>query len=236
MRAIVYLRVSTDEQAASGLGIAAQLHACSVWATREGVEVIGPFEDEGVSGSTSLEHRPALLDAITELQPGDVLVVAKRDRLGRDPIVVAMIESTVGRKAGCRVVSAAGEGTDSDDPSSVLMRRMIDAFAEYERLLIIARTRAALAAKRRRGERTGQVPYGFDVIDDGRRSKKGNLPAALAVNTDEANVISEIKELSDAGLSLREIARHLDAKGIKPKSGKSRWSHTSIRLLIKRSA
>ena len=81
-----------------------------------------------------------------------MLLVAKRDRLGRDVIAVAMIERLIAKR-GARVVSAAGEGTDSDDPSALLMRRLIDSFAEYERALIAARTRAALAAKRRRGER-----------------------------------------------------------------------------------
>jgi DNA invertase Pin-like site-specific DNA recombinase len=60
-----------------------------------------------------------------------VLLVAKRDRIGRlDPLPMAMIESAVRRKRA-RIVSAAGEGTENDDPSSILMRRMIDAFAEY---------------------------------------------------------------------------------------------------------
>jgi DNA invertase Pin-like site-specific DNA recombinase len=68
--------------------------------------------------------------AINELDNGDILLVAKRDRLGRDPLVLAMIESTVAR-AGAKIVSAAGEGTESDEPSAILMRRMIDAFSEY---------------------------------------------------------------------------------------------------------
>jgi DNA invertase Pin-like site-specific DNA recombinase len=97
-------------------------------------------------------------------------LVAKRDRLGRYVIAVAMIERLV-TKSGARVVSAAGEGTDSDDPAALLMRRLIDSFAEYERALIAARTRAALAAKRRRGERvSGIIPFGYQLADDGRVS------------------------------------------------------------------
>jgi len=234
MRAVVYLRVSTDEQAASGLGLDAQRHACEVWAGREGCPAVGPFEDD-VSGAAPLDKRAGLLDALAALEPGDVLIVAKRDRLGRDPINVAMIESAAGRK-GCRVVSAAGEGTADDDPSSVLMRRMIDAFAEYERLIIKARTRAALAAKRRRGERTGQTPYGMAVVDDGRRSKKSNLPVALVPDPAEAAIVAEVKTLAAAGWSLRKIAGELDARGVRPKSGGPNWSHTSIRVLIRRPA
>lgn len=86
------------------------------------------------------------MDALSILGSGDVLLVAKRDRLGRDPLIVALIEAAVSRK-GCRIVSAAEEGTASDGPTDVLMRRMVDSFAEYERLVIKSRTRAALDAK-----------------------------------------------------------------------------------------
>ena len=154
MATIAYLRVSTDQQTQSGAGLDAQHDAC----LRVAGELAGVYRDEGVSGKTGLDKRPALLEAIAELGKGDVLIVAKRDRLGRDPLVVAMIESAVQRK-GARIVSAAGEGTDSDSPTDVLMRRMVDAFAEYERLIIGARTKAALQAKKQRGERTGSIPY-----------------------------------------------------------------------------
>ena len=66
------------------------------------------------------EKRPVLLDAIAALGPGDILMVAKRDRLSRgDPFVTAMIEAAV-QRAGARILSAAGEGTESDEPSSIL--------------------------------------------------------------------------------------------------------------------
>ena len=83
-----------------------------------------------------------------------MLIVAKRDRLGRDVIAVAMIERLAERK-GARILSAAGEGTEGSDPASMLQRRILDAFSEYERLIIGARTKAALKAKRARGEAAG---------------------------------------------------------------------------------
>ncbi len=234
VRAVAYLRVSTDEQAASGLGLDAQRHACELWAGREGCPVVGPFVDE-MSGAAPLARRAGLLDALAALESGDVLIVAKRDRLGRDPIAVAMIESAAGRKS-CRIISAAGEGTADDDPSSVLMRRMIDAFAEYERLIIKARTRAALAAKRRRGERTGPTPFGMALVDDGRRSRKGNLPVSLVADPAESAVVAEVKALAAAGRSIRAIAAELDARGIRPKSGGPKWAPSSILGLIRRPA
>jgi DNA invertase Pin-like site-specific DNA recombinase len=151
-RAIGYIRVSTEQQADSGLGLEAQQTNIAGAALRLGLELSRTFVDAGTSGSLAIEDRPVLLDAVATLRRGDVLLVAKRDRLGRDVIAVAMIERLIAKR-GARVVSAAGEGTDSDDPAALLMRRLIDSFAEYERALIAARTRAALAAKRRRGER-----------------------------------------------------------------------------------
>lgn len=216
-----YLRVSTQDQTESGAGLAAQLDACRRFARSQDAELTAVFEDKGVSGAKGLESRPGLLDAIASLNKGDVLVVAKRDRLGRDPIKVAMIESAVARK-GARIASAAGEGTDGDDPASVLMRRMIDAFAEYERLLIGARTKAALGAKKARGERTGAVPYGYRLASDG---------VHLDPIAEEQKVIAEARRLHKAGQSLRAIARELDRRGVVSRSGKTFLAEQVKRLL-----
>jgi DNA invertase Pin-like site-specific DNA recombinase len=232
MRAVFYRRCSTDEQSESGAGLGAQLDACRAHADRAGLEVAGDFADEGVGGAAPIDKRPGLLDALALVGKGDILLVSKRDRLGRDPIVVAMIEAAVNRQGG-RVVSAAGEGTEGDDPTNVLMRRIIDAFAEYERLLIKARTRAALAAKRRRGQRTGGIPLGFDLVDDGSRSKAG-LPSALVPNADELATVALIRELKAAGFSLRGIAAELDRRGIRPKQGAPRWAHTAVARILER--
>lgn len=231
MRAIAVLRVSTDDQADSGAGLKAQEDACRGYADRLGLALVGPFADEGISGAAPLDKRPALMAALAEVGPGDVLVVAKRDRLGRDPFVVAMIEAAVKRSGG-RVASAAGEGTDSDGPTDVLMRRIVDAFAEYERLVIKARTRAALGAKRRRGERTGRVPFGHDLVDDGRRSKEGR-PIALVENPAEQAVIAEIRRQEAGGAGPAAIARDLNARGVPSKTGAS-WSNAAVRRILSR--
>lgn len=226
MRFVTYLRVSTDEQAESGAGLDGQLDTCQRFAERGDGTLVGPFADEGISGAKGLEDRPQLLAAIAELSRGDALLVAKRDRLGRDPILVAMIESAVRRK-GARVVSAAGEGTESDDPSSVLMRRLVDAFAEYERLLIGARTRAAMQAKIRRGHRCGSIRFGYDLGRDG---------ATLVENQAEQAIIERIRGLQSAGKSLRAIADILNREHVPTKAGRGAWQHTAINRILSRSA
>jgi DNA invertase Pin-like site-specific DNA recombinase len=209
MKAVAYLRVSTEDQTESGAGLSAQLNACGHYAERSGLALAEIFRDEGISGASGLEKRPALLAAIGVLGKGDLLIVAKRDRLGRDPIKVAMIESAANRK-GARIVSAAGEGTEADDPSNILMRRMIDAFSEYERLIIGARTKAAMQAKRGKGELVGAVPYGYRLAENDSR---------LEEHPEEQRAIAEAKALKAAGLSLRMIAAELARRGFKSRTG-----------------
>jgi DNA invertase Pin-like site-specific DNA recombinase len=156
-RGIAYLRVSTESQADSGLGLEAQQTAIESAAARLGLTLAQTFTDAGVSGGLALEQRPALLAALDAIRAGDLLLVAKRDRLGRDVLNVAMIERLVERR-GARVYSAAGEGTDDDTPTGKLMRQIIDAFAEYERALIRARTRAAMAAAKKTRPARGPHP------------------------------------------------------------------------------
>ena len=216
MATFAYLRVSTAGQAESGAGLAAQEDACRRLAgTLDGV-----YQDAGVSGSIGLERRPGLLAAITHLGKGDVLLVAKRDRLGRDPLVLAMIEAACTRK-GARIISVAGEGTDSDAPSAILMRRLIDAFSEYERLIIGARTKAALGAKRARGERTGGIPYGFRLAPEGKR---------LETDEREQDTLALVQELRAGGASLRAIGRELTARGLRPRGG-SGWHPQTVNNL-----
>jgi len=207
----IYLRVSTDDQADSRAGLNGQLDSCRSFIERAKGAEIGVFSDEGVSGAAGLEKRPGLLAAIGMLRKNDALLIAKRDRLGRDPIVTAMIESAIVRK-GARVISTAGEGTDGNNPSDVLMRRMIDAFAEYERLVIGARTSAALQAKRARKELVGGIPYGYQLTSDGIH---------LEENPAEQKVITEIKRLKAAGLNLPGICRELESNGFTTRTGRA---------------
>ena len=204
--AVAYLRVSTDEQ---HLGPEAQRAAIEAWAAREGVVVVAWHTDAGVSGAAEIARRPALLGALADVRErgAGALVVARRDRLARDVMAAAIIER-MATDAGARVVSAAGEGTDGHDPGAVLMRRMVDAFAEYERAMIAARTRAALAVKRARGEATSHAPYGW-------RAEGGRLVA----DATEQAVIARVRALRASGLSIREIAAALNAAGVRTRSG-----------------
>lgn len=193
VKAVGYIRVSTEDQA---LGPEAQRAALVRWAEACGAEIVAFHEDRGVSGAAALDKRPGLLAALDAVKAhrAGVLLVAKRDRLARDVVLAAMVER-MAERLGARVTSADGTG-DGDGPEALLMRRIVDAFGEYERAVIRARTRAALAAKRAQGKRAGQVPFGFTLCADG---------VTLAEDSAEQAVIRQIRALRDEGLSIRAV-------------------------------
>lgn len=223
--AVAYIRVSKAEQA---LGPEAQRAAIERWAAAHETVIVAWHVDH-VTGGAPIDKRPGLLaavDALSDSRAG-LLVVAKRDRLARDPIITAMAEQLCARQ-GARVVSAAGEGTDSDehDPSAQLMRRLVDAFAEYERALIRARTRAALGVKRARGERVGRIPFGKRLSANG---------TALEPCPSELAILQRMAALRASGHTVRAVAELLEREGVRGRSG-APFSHVSVCQLLNRSA
>ena len=236
MQAVAYLRVSTDEQTTSGAGLDAQLHAIREHCAKHGLELVATFSDEGVSGAAALDKRVGLLDAVNAVERGGVLLVSKRDRLSRDPVSAAVVERMVAKRRG-RIVSAAGEGTDDDDPTSILLRRIVDAFAEHERLIIAARTRSALKAKARKGERVGPLPLGYVADRPTRDLRPDDESAALLVPVEEElAVVERIVSARVAGQSMRAIAAQLTADNVPTKTGRAAWSHSTVQRILERVA
>ncbi len=212
-----YLRASTEEQHTSPR---AQRDAIDAWAKKDGAIVVAVHEDLGVSGGAELDRRPGLLAALDSVRAhrAKILVVAKRDRLARDVMIAAMVERLVEREKA-QIVSADGAG-NGDGPEALLMRSIINAFSMYERALIRARTRAALAAKKRRGEVVGTVAYGY------RRTG-----ALVVADEREQEIVRVVGELRAAGLSLREIAAELTGRGFTTRRG-GRWFPETVRSIL----
>lgn len=214
MKYVIYLRVSTDQQ---GLGIEAQREICQKYLSNFAMPETVEFYDQGYSGALELDKRPGLLSAIGALCKGDVLLIAKRDRIGRDPIVNAMIERAVDRKKA-KLVSASGDTREDNDPSSILMKRMVDAFAEYERLIIGARTKAALQVKKKKNERVGHIPFGYRLCEDGIH---------IEPDIAEQEALYQIKNLREEQCSLRDIANEMNSRELFNRGG-NKWNHVSI--------
>ena len=217
--AIAYLRVSTEEQAN---GPKAQRHSIGAWAKRAGVRVVA-WRVEHLSGGTPVEDRPRFMRALRDVREhhAGLLVVAKRDRLARDVVIAATAERLVA-DARAKVVTADGV-TCENTPEGQLMRGLLDLFAQYERAMIRARTKAAMLAKGRRGEYTGgEAPYGYRASGE-----------SVVEHADEQVVIQMVKWLSAVHhLNAAGIARRLNQDHV-PCRG-SVWHAKSVSRLLAR--
>lgn len=218
MRAIGYARVSTDDQ---HLGVDAQRAAMETWCRQRKLDLVAVHVDHGVSGGAPVDERPGLMAALADLQRGDVLLVARRDRLARDVVQAALTER-LAERVGAKVCSCAGEG-EGDTPTDQLLRRIVDCFAEYERAMIRARTRAAMGVKRARGEYTGgRAPYGW------RRGPGGRLVEDVREQEAQGFAFGCKRQ----GNSLRMIARRLDEEGY-PTRGGTPWGASQVAALLR---
>ena len=220
---VAYIRVSTVQQGESGLGLEAQKNLCIEYSKKHNIEIREIFSDVN-SGSLPLEKRNSLILAVNALQKGDILLVARRDRIGRDMMNVAMIEAAVAKKKA-RLISVAGEATERDDPSSYILRKMIDLFAEYERLIGAMRITAALQTKKAKNERVGRIPYGKKLAEDGIH---------LEENEDEKKVVNEMTRLYNEYYSFREMARILNENGFSNREG-TKWNCMSVNRIFRAS-
>lgn len=219
--AVIYARFSPRPDADESQSIEQQVEACRAYCARKGYAVRSVHADREASGSDP--HRVGLWEAVAALKRGDVLVAHRRDRLARDLYLSEYIRRSA-QKTGARVETVDG-GSNGDSPQEVLLRQMLDAFAEFERKMIGIRTRAAMRRKQANGERmSSHAPYGWQV-DPHDASR-------LAPEPIEAAVVATILRLRADGQSLRSIATTLDAQGA-PCRGQ-RWRHQAVERIIRR--
>jgi DNA invertase Pin-like site-specific DNA recombinase len=226
-RYVTYLRVSTVQQARSGLGLAAQRAAVESFVTHQGGSLVGEFT-EVESGRR--DDRPELAKALKQVRlTGARLLVAKMDRLSRSVAFLAALQ-----ESGVPFVAA-------DLPSmNELAVGLMALLAREERRLISARTTAALAVARTRlsaqGKRLGN-PYGAEAL---RRAAKGNSAAVAAIREAADRRARELREvIADVEASglrgNRRIANELNRRGILSlRSGQ--WSDTTVARLRHRQA
>jgi DNA invertase Pin-like site-specific DNA recombinase len=221
--AIGYIRVSSEEQADSGLGLDAQRQRIEAYCTMKGIRLARVFEDAGVSGAKPLATRPAGFGLMTDARKTKaVVVVAKFDRLFRSVADAAQTIADFNQR-GIELVAIA-EGFDMTNPYGRAMAQMASVFAELERAMIRERTRAALEVKRLRCERISRhAPFGWEFGPDG----------ILVENATQQHGLRRIKALRAKGTSVRDIAAALNREGIKPQRGR-RWSHSSIVRILGR--
>ena len=212
--AVVLLRVSTKTQAESQTGMMSQENICLDYAEKNGLEVVEIIKELGVSGGASIDKREGLVRAMSLLEKGDTLLVAKYDRLSRSLLNQMLIEKALTAKK-CKIVAVDNSGAAEEDPSSVLLRRLLSSVAEYEREIIRGRVKQAHKARKRAGLVCGHPPYGFDRGDNDE----------LVPNTDEQKVWALVGHLRNTPLGKkkrhpwRAVAEKLNQQGFKNRSG-----------------
>lgn len=202
MRAVSYGRVSTAEQASSGLGLAAQREAVLAAVSLRGWTLVVHLED-AASGRTL--DRPSLQRALAMVDDGkvDALVVARLDRATRSVGDFAQLLARLERRGAAFV--ALDLGVDTSTPGGRLVANVIASVAEWERAVISQRTRDALR----------QLPRnkrGGPVYDEATRARA--------------------RQLRSEGLALHAVAQRLMDENIVPPRGGSRiWPNTVQQLL-----
>ena len=217
---IAYLRVSTEQQGKSGLGLEAQREMVARFARNEGLAIAGEHvEIETGKGADALERRPKLRVALAEARRRKCpVVVAKLDRLSRD---VAFIAGLMAQ----RVPFIVAELGNSVPP---FMLHIYAAMAQEERRVISERTKAALAAAKARGTKLGN-PRLAEVRG---KAHAGNRAAA---DRFAANVLPIIAPMRAEGASLRQIAEALNERRV-PTARGGTWASTQVGEILKRGA
>ena len=220
VRALGYVRVSTEEQATSGLSLSHQRTRIVAFAKASDFDLVEVIE-EPVKSAKNLK-RPGLTRALEILEDGgaQALVVLSLDRLTRSVKDLGHLVEFFDR-TGTALVSVQ-DSINTLTAAGRLVLNFLGSIAQWEREAIGERTAAAMPVKRHRGEKTGgKVPFGYDADEAGR----------LSLNPREQEALNLIKRLRKRGFSLRKIAESLINEGFTPKQGGS-WHPQVIKQII----
>lgn len=222
MKAIAYVRVSTEEQAREGISLAAQEAKIRAYAELYDLELVEVIIDAGQSAKTL--KRPGLSRALEMLNAGEAeaLVIAKLDRLTRS---VADWNTLIERHFGkSHALLSVADQIDTRTAAGRLVLNVLVSVAQWEREAIGERTVAALEQKKAQGEHIGGVPFGYRVEG-----------TELVKVEPEIRAIELAKELRAAGWTLRAIAEEFIRQGIPTKRG-GKWQSAQVKYILDREA
>jgi DNA invertase Pin-like site-specific DNA recombinase len=221
MRLIAYLRVSTDGQL-DGFGPQAQQASCETFAARGG-HTISKFVVESITGKAL--DRPEFRSALDLIEDdkADGILVARFDRLARQLTVQEALLALVWGYGGRVFTADTGEvlQDDPDDPMRTAMRQMAGVMAEFDRASTVSRLKRGRQAKAAAGLYAGGgVPYGSHVVN-----------GVVVDHPEEQKIIALGRSLFVKFPTYSDVARRLNALGLKTRTGKS-WTAVQVRRFI----
>ncbi|NNJ10559.1 recombinase family protein [Chloroflexales bacterium ZM16-3] len=221
VRPALYLRVSTDEQAGSGEGMAVQRQQGMGMAMMKGWTEPRIYEDAGVSGTLGPKQRPGLAQLLADVKAGaiSVVIVASLDRLGRSTrIILDLVDHLT--EGGAELVSCR-ESLDTTTPAGKFVLTLFAALAQLDRDQIVKRTTDGRDSRGRRdGEKGGNVPLGYKRVD-----------GTLLVDVANAAVVRRVFTLRPM-FSLNSIAGTLNAEGVPTPHGGKAWYASTVRQIL----
>lgn len=154
------------------------------------------------------DDRPGLLTCLKALQPGNTLVVWKLDRLGRDlKNLINLVEDLKKKNIGLKVLSGAGAQIDTTTPNGKMVFGLFAVLAEFERELIIERTKAGIEAARARGRKGGRP----------RKMDKSALTMAMAAMSDPKSIAADVAKR--LGITTTTLYMYVNGDGTLKKAG-----------------
>ena len=223
MKAVGYIRVSTDEQAREGVSLENQREKIAAYCSLNEMILLNIITDEGISAKNL--NREGMQTLISFVKHGkvDAVIVYKLDRLSRSvKDTISLIELFEKHKAAFHSIV---DHIDTKTATGRFFLHIMSSLAQMERELIGERTRDALYHKIIKGERVGHVPYGYVLDKDGK---------TLLGNPIEQEAITIIRTLHEKGFTYRAICRELEGYGHKP-VGRMWHPQTIKNILIKAS-
>ena len=212
-----YIRVSTARQADEGESLGAQERTINGYALMHGLTLDHVFIERGVSGSKPLDERPEGAKLLAQLQPGDVVITPKLDRLFRSALdALDTLAKLKEQGVALHMIDLGGDVTGNG--ISKLVFTILSAVAEAERDRIRERIADVKKDQRKRGRYLGGIhPFGYRVTDAGELIEEPGEIAAIA----------RMKELRASGLSLRGISKAMKDDGMN-------ISHEAVREIVSR--
>ncbi len=218
MKAIIYTRVSTEEQT-HGYSLDSQREKCIKKAESLGISQHVVFEEAGVSGEVA--NRPALMDAIALLKSDknvSYFICSDPDRLSRDLAYLLLFTEQISKHAELLFTDFNREATAEGQ----LFYNIRGAIAQFEKELIKRRMNTGKAIKAKEGEWTHWPDiYGYDYE-----------AGEVSIQPKEAEVVQLIFKLG-AKMGIRQVANRLGELGVpSPRAGKTVWSSSTVRRIL----
>lgn len=221
LNAVIYLRVSTDEQAKPGhFGLEAQLDLCQQYCKKQGYTVVEVAQDKGISGTKPIAQRPGIERAITlcEQKKADVIVAYAQDRYARKSSV---LESILSGALRYKYRIETSDGNELTDPKNEMLVQATSFVANIEARLIARRLYTGRQGRSKvDGLGSGPLPYGY------RRTSTGKL----TIDSEEQKVIRIILDARADSRPYRYISDNLNEQGYKTAKGTS-WTPGSVETI-----